>query len=160
MTIFPSDEYEVELKNETSMVMNELKRNTKLSNSLVSEWGVKEAFIGRVDNNGFKIISSIVGFGAFCVLTGQFQNKEGFIKIQVHKTFRVLLSILMLFPFIWFGILVFLNGLQTATDLIIPFIFLLLFIRFVLLGLTYKFISKIGLNRLTEIIRITKFHQK
>ncbi len=96
MTIFPSDEYEVELKNESSMVMNKLKRNTKMSNSLVSEWGVKEAFIGRVDNNGFKIISSIVGFGAFCVLTGQFQNKEGIIKIQVHKTIQVLLSILML----------------------------------------------------------------
>src|SRR5690606_21340404 len=118
-----------------------------------------EAFIGRIDNNGFKIISSIVGFGAFCVLTGQFQNKKGIIKIQVHKAFRVLLSTLVLFLFIGFGILVFLNGLQTSIDLLIPFILLLLFIRFAFLGLTYKFISKIGLNRLTEIMEITKLEK-
>lgn len=160
MTIFPSDEYEVELKNDISTGIKELKLNTKLSNSLASEWGVKEAFIGWVDNNGFKIISSIVGFGAFCTLTGRFQNKKGTIKIKVHKAFQILLSFLMLFPFIGFGILVFLNGLQTSIDLIIPLILLLLFIRFLLLGLTYKFISKMGLNRLIEIIGITKLDQK
>lgn len=156
MKLFPSDEFRVELKNDSQIAMAKLKSNTKLTKSLVSKYGVKEDFIGQVDNNGFKVILSLRGVGAFCVLTGQFQNKNGTLKIHVHKVFRVLITILFTFPFIGFGIVASQNGLQEAVELLIPLILLLLFTRFVLLGITYKVISNMGLKRLSETIEITK----
>jgi RsiW-degrading membrane proteinase PrsW (M82 family) len=156
MKLFPSDEFRVELQNESQIAMAKLKSNTKLTKSLVSEWGVKEDFLGQIDNNGFKVILSLRGVGAFCVLTGKFQNKIGTLKIHVHKAFRVLITIIMTFPFIGFGIIASQNGLQEAIELLIPFILFLLFIRFVLLGITYKVISNMGLKRLSETIEIKK----
>lgn len=156
MKLFPSDKFKVELQNESQIAMAKLKSNTKLTNSLVSEWGVKQDFMGQVNDSGFKVILSLVGFGALCILIGQFQNKNGTLQIRVHKAFKILIIILLTFPFIGFGIVASQNGLQAAIQLLIPLILLLLFTRFVFLGITYKVISNMGLKKISQTIEITK----
>ena len=69
MNIFPTNNYEFELTKERTDALSELEKNTLITDSLVSEW-TKKAFIGQVNDNGFKIISSKPGRGAFCILNG------------------------------------------------------------------------------------------
>ena len=89
MNIFPTKNYEFELLFDRSEALSELEKNTMITNSLVSEWTKKE-FIGQVNKNGFRIISSKRGRGAFCVLNGNLESKNGTLKIEIHKAFRVI----------------------------------------------------------------------
>ena len=93
MKIFPTNNYQFELKKESSVALSELEKNTMITDSLVSEW-TKKTFIGQVNSNGFKIISSKPGRGAFCVLEGKIESYNGTLEIRIHKAFRVMLSLI------------------------------------------------------------------
>ena len=101
MNIFPIKNYEIELLNDSSKALSELENNTLITDSLSSEW-TKKAFIGQVNENGFKIISSEPGRGAFCVLNGKLESKKGLVEITINKAFRIMLSMIFLFPIVGF----------------------------------------------------------
>ncbi|MDT0646508.1 hypothetical protein RM545_07390 [Zunongwangia sp. F260] len=143
MKLFPDKNFKVELSESSSSAMNDLKQHTKLTSNIVSKWGVKEDFIGQVDQNGFKVISSIVGFGALCILTGKFENSSGNIEVRFHKAFKILFSILLLYPLIGFCIIWTTKGLESAIDFLPIFIIAFLAIRFVFMELSFRLISKI-----------------
>jgi hypothetical protein len=153
MKLFPDKRITVELRDDRATTLNELRRNTKLTGRLLSDYTNKE-FIGQVDDCGFKIISSEIGRGAVCVFVGDFQDSIGEIEIRIHKAFKVMFSILMLMPIIGFGMSIFTQGIEESIGVIIPMTLALLFIRFVLMELSFRFISKIGFNKLTRIIGI------
>jgi len=60
MKLFPKRNFTAELSEISSVAMGELKRNTDITDSLISDW-TKKAFRGQVNENGFKIISSEIG---------------------------------------------------------------------------------------------------
>ncbi len=155
MKIFPTNNYQFELKKENSDALSELEKNTLITDSLVSEW-TKKAFIGQVNRNGFKIISSKPGRGAFCVLEGKVESYNGTLEIRIHKAFRVMLSLIFLFPIIGFLIALFTKEKEIIISLIIPTLMAIVVFRFVFTELAFRIISKNGLNKLTEIIGITK----
>ena len=157
MKLFPERKYNVQIEDEIFDSITELKRNTKLSNSLVSE-RTKKAFIGQVGDSHFKIISSEIGRGAFCVLQGRFEEKKGVIEIKIHKAFRVMLSIIMIFPFIGFGIAIFQQGFVKSLGIIPALLFLLIFLRFVFIGLTFRFVTQTGLSKLKKILKIKQIN--
>ncbi|WP_219634601.1 hypothetical protein, partial [Flavobacterium chungangense] len=130
MNIFPIKHYEIELLSDSSKALAELKKNTLITNSLTSEW-TKKAFIGQVNESGFKIISSIPGRGAFCVLNGKLESKKGFVEITINKAFRILLSIIFLFPIIGFIISFFIKEIEVSISLIIPTLMSIVVFRFI-----------------------------
>lgn len=155
MKIFPTNNYEFELINESSDALSELEKNTLITDSLVSEW-TKKAFIGQVNKNGFKVISSKSGRGAFCVLEGKLESKKGTLEIRIHKVFRIMLSLIYLFPIIGFTIALFTKEKEIIISLIVPTIMAIIVFRFIFTELAFRIISRNGLRKLTEIIGIRK----
>lgn len=155
MNIFPIKNYEIELSNDSSKALYELKKNTMITDSLISEW-TEKAFIGQVNENVFKIISSKPGRGAFCVLNGKLEAKKGSVEITINKAFRVMLSILFLFPIVGLIISFFIKEFKVSFSLIIPSLMSFVVFRFIFTEIAFRIISKSGLKKLTEIIGITK----
>jgi len=153
MKLFPNRNYIVKLKDDRLTTLNELKRNTKLTNNLVSEYTDK-AFIGKVNDSGFKIISSEIGRGAVCVFIGELQDSFGNLEIRIHNAFKVMFSLIMLMPIIGLGILLFINEIENAIYIIFPLIMGVVFVRFVFIELSFRFISKTGMKKLNKIIGI------
>jgi hypothetical protein len=151
MKLFPNKNLTVELSNDRLTTLNELKQNTKLTDRLVSEHTDKE-FIGQVNDSGFKIISSEIGRGAICVFVGELQDSFGNLEIRIHKAFKVMFSILMLMPIAGFVIAVITNGIQNSIGVLVPMFMGILFVRFVFMELSFRFVSKTGLNKLTRLI--------
>lgn len=159
MKLFPSKNLKVELRENRSMAIARLERQTDITDSLVSARTDKE-FRGQVKDNGFKLISSEIGYGALCVLIGKFEGKSGEIEVRLHKSFKVMFSILMLLPIIGFGIAVSTVGIENAYGLIIPLLVGILFVRLALMELSFRFSSKTGLNKLIEILGVTKLKKE
>jgi hypothetical protein len=153
MKLFPNKNITVELRYDRATTLNELKRHTKLTDTLVSSYTHKE-FIGQVDDCGFKIISSEIGWGAVCIFQGQLQDSFGAIEMRLHNAFKILFSTLMLMPVIGFGQVILTNGIENSIVIIFPTIMAFLFVRFVFMELSFRFISKYGLNKLVRIIGI------
>ena len=151
MKIFPTIELKFKLTDSQDETLDRLKRRTEHSENLTSQFTDK-SFRGKI--KGFKIISSAMIFGVFCVMAGEISSEQGFVKVEVHKVFKVLLSIILLFPLI--GLMLYL---MSETEGFSPIFFLvvfgqLLFIRFVFIGLTFKFLSKSSLNRFRDVLDI------
>ncbi len=154
MNLFPARIYTIELNEDSSIALNHLKQNTKLTDSLVSE-RTDKAFIGQVQENKFKVISSAMG-GAFCVICGNFRGKEGLIKLRVHITYKILTTILMLLPIISMALSLLRKDLNNSLGLVFPVLLGILFVRFVILEINFRIISKKAFTRLTETIRISE----
>ena len=158
MNIFPIKHYEIELLNDSSKALSELENNTMITDSLSSEW-TKKAFIGQVNENGFKIISSVPGRGAFCVLNGKLESKKGVVEITINKAFRIMLSIIFLFPIVGFIISFFIKEIEVSISLILPTLMSIVVFRFILTEIAFRIISKNSLKKLTKIIGITKLSE-
>lgn len=154
MKIFPIKYYEIELLSDSSKALSELEKNTMITDSLTSEW-TKKAFIGQVSESGFKIISSEPGRGAFCIFNGKLESKKGSVEITINKAFRMILSIIFLFPIVGFIISFFIKEIEVSISLIIPTLMSIVVFRFILTEIAFGIISKNGLNKLTRIIGIT-----
>ncbi len=153
MKLFPTKNFTAELTENSATAMAELKRNTDITDSLVSDW-TKKAFRGQVNENGFKIISSEIGRGAICVLIGKFDGKNGEIEVRIHKAFKIMFSILMLMPIIGFGIVFLTTEIEKSIGIIFPMIMGILFVRFVFMELSFRIVSRTGINKLSKILRI------
>ncbi|MFB9863472.1 hypothetical protein [Rufibacter immobilis] len=153
MNLFPERVYKIELPEGSTIALNQLQQNTKLTDLLVLE-STDKAFIGQVKENSFKVISS-AKYGAFCVLSGDFQGKEGSIKIRLHLTYKILSSVLMLLPILSIVLTLSRREVEKPTELIFPVLLGILFVRFIIVELNFRLISKKVLNRLTGIIKLS-----
>lgn len=156
MKLFPNRNYLIELKDDRVTTLNELRRNTKLKDNLVSEYTAKE-FIGQINDSGFKIISSEIGRGAICVFIGELQDSFGNLEIKIHNAFKIMFSILMMMPIIGFGVALFTNGIENAIGIILPMVMGVVFVKFVFIELSFRYSSKNGLKKLNKLIGI-KIH--
>ena len=155
MYIFPNRKYRVDLKESYSNSLAKLKQYTDQTHFLVSDWTKKE-FRGQVNEKGFRIISSEIGRGAVCVFIGTFEGKKGLIEVKIHKAFKVMFSILLSYPFIGFGLTAYNEGFEHAVNFIPILLIGLIFIRFVFMELSFRLISKTGINKLNRILGINK----
>lgn len=151
MKLFPSSNFSVDISMESSKAMMELKSNTDLTDSLTSS-RTNKAFRGQVNRSDFKVISSEIGRGAFCIISGQFENQNGRMKIDIHPVFKVLLTILLFFPTVVICIAIILD--RSQIGLLIPLIMHFVFVRFVLIEISFRLISRTAMRKLTDIIGI------
>lgn len=151
MKIFPTKEIEFKLLDSQVETLERLKRRTELSENLTSQI-TNKSFRGIINGNQFKVISSALGSGAFCTMTGEINSDKGFVKIEIHKAFKVLLSILLLLPLIGISAAILTGKEQFSPVFILVVIGQTLFIRYVFVGIAFRFISNASLNRLRDVL--------
>ena len=155
MKIFPIKKYSIVLMKERAKVISELKKDTLSDEQFVSNWN-KQTFIGKVNETNFEIKLSKKLYGDFCVFKGILEEKKGSLEIEINKTFKIILSVIFLFPIIGFLTSLFKNGFENSVELIFPTIMFIIILRFVFIELGFQIISKNGINKLCKIIRIEK----
>ncbi len=154
MKIFPTKEKRFRLLDDQNKTLDRLNRRTEKSESLISKITDK-SFIGKIENNTFQIISSSIGRGAFCVLSGEILSKVGYVTILVNKPFRYMLGIFLALPFVSFFV-----GIISPIDdfsifeLMFGLILQLLIIRIFFIGLAFRYISNESLQRLKDVLDI------
>ena len=152
MKIFPTSDYSFKLLGEPIESFERLKRRTLISDSLSSKITDK-SFLGIINNNSFRLISSEIGRGAFCVLNGEIIDKNGTIKIEINKPFQILLSVILCLP-----IVVLISQLFSQDShlflLLVVALGQILIIRFMFIEIDFKKLSKNSLNRLSDVLDI------
>jgi hypothetical protein len=156
MKLFPNRSFTVELMGDRATALNKLRRNTKLTNKLVSGYTDKN-FIGQVGACGFKIISSEIGRGAVCVFLGEFQESIGTVEIRIHNAFKVMFSILMVMPIIASGIMIATQGIESI-GIVGSMILAILVVRLVFIELSFRLISRTGFKKLIKMIGIKELN--
>lgn len=151
MKIFPVKELRFKLIDDQNKSLDRLNRRTERSERLTSRITDK-TFLGLIKENEFKLITSSVGRGAFCVMTGIVEPENGKVKVEIHKVFQVLLSFILCFPILGMLVLIVTRAIAFSPILILVVIGQILMIRYLFIGLAFSFLSKESLSRLRDVI--------
>lgn len=151
MKIFPTKELKFKLVDDQAETLNRLNQRTEKSENLTSSHTDK-SFRGIINENKLKLISSVIGKGAFCVMNGIIESDSGSVKVEIHKVFRILLSIFLLFPIIGLVAITVSGAEEFSPILILVAIGQILIIRYAFIGLAFRFLSKESLNRLRDVL--------
>lgn len=152
MEIFPTKEFKFKLLDSKEETIERLKRRTEFSERMISNFTDK-SFRGILNGDEFKIISSEIGKGALCVMTGKIDNDNSYVNVEMNKAFRILFSIMFVMPIIALTI----ETVKKPNDILI-FILVgigqILMIRFFFIGMFFSRMSKQSLNRLRDVLDI------
>ena len=85
-------------------------------------------------------------------MTGKINSDSGNVKIEIHKVFRILLSVVLCFPIIGIIALIWSKSQEFSPIFILVAVGQVLMIRYVFIGLAFKFLSKASLNRLRDAL--------
>ena len=87
-------------------------------------------------------------------MTGAIEPDKGKVKVEIHKAFQILLSIILCLPIV--GILVAILTRQEEPNPIFILVVIgqVLIIRYAFIGLAFKFLSRQSLNRLRDVIDV------
>lgn len=107
-----------------------------------------------IEGNTFRLISTETGKGALCVMTRVIHKNSGHVNVEIHKVFKVLFSILLCLPIIAITIAIATGQEEAHPIFILVVILQILMIRFVFIGLAFKFLSKHSLNRLRDVLDV------
>ena len=146
MSFFPTRNYILQYKQGYKAAFDFVKQNTKESSSLSTRLTSKK-FIGMVNSDGFSVISSVKGIGAFSVLRGELKETDGSLKIEINKPYKILIYIIIV---LFAGAVLF----QAMKDLswkslglAVPVLMFYFFGKFVL-NRAFKQSAKIGLEQM------------
>ncbi|WP_396596912.1 hypothetical protein [Dokdonia sp. R86516] len=151
MNIFPTKEKKFKLIDDQAETLNRLNRRTEKSENLTSQHTDK-SFRGMINGNEFKVISSVIGKGAFCVMTGKINSESGNVKVEIHKVFKILLSIFLCFPIIGITVAILTGTEEFSPIFILVVIGQILIIRYAFIGIAFKYLSNSSLNRLRDVL--------
>ncbi|NRS90551.1 hypothetical protein HNQ02_003496 [Flavobacterium sp. 7E] len=152
MKIFPTKNLKFKLLDSKAETIERLKRRTEYSEKMTSNFTDK-SFRGILNGDEFKIITSEIGKGVFCVMTGKIDTKNGYVNVEINKVFQFIFSIICVMPIV---ALIF-ETYKNPNDILI-FILVgigqILIIRYFFIGLFFAKISKQSLNRLKDVLDI------
>ena len=149
MKIFPTNNFLLELNNESTEAIRNLQKETLSDEQFIVNWNDK-TFIGTINQNEFKLRLSKKLYGGFCILKGKLENESGILETQVSKLFKVIFGGIVLFCLS--GILI--SIIQNKLEILIPLVMTILIFRFVFIELGYRLVSKRGINKLAQILGI------
>ena len=157
LTLFPHSTYAYELMGEPAETLERLKRRTEITDSLTSK-RTDRSFRGQIEGSKYRIISSAVGRGAFCVLAGELDGRTGSVLVTIHSAFKVLLGIIMFFPVIgWVAQLY--TGIAHPFFLLVVVFIQIALIRYVLIEQAFRQLSKQSISRFSDVVD-TKWTKK
>ena len=151
MKLFPCNTYTFLLNTSATETVERLRKRTKDSESLFSS-RTDKTFIGKIKGKNFRVISSAIGKGAFCVLEGYINEGEWELNVTVHKAFKTLTSILVFMSLIPLFVFVATNEGGDVLPIIFSSIFQVLIIRFVFIQLLYYRVAKDSIRRLRDVL--------
>ena len=151
MKLFPTKELKFRLLKDKAETLDKLNRRTERSENLTSQFTDK-SFRGQINRNEFKLISSVIGKGAFCVMSGQINSVDGSVKVEIHKIFRILLTIILLFPLVGIILKSIIEMEKFSPIMILVTIGQILMIRYVFIGIAFRILSTESLNKLRDVL--------
>ena len=151
MKIFPVKELRFKLIDDQNKSLDRLNSRTERSERLTPRITDK-TFLGLIKGNEFKLITSSVGRGAFCVMTGIVEPENGKVRVEIHKVFQVLLSFILCLPILGMLVLIVTRVIAFSPILILVVIGQILMIRYLFIGLAFSYLSKESLSRLRDVI--------
>lgn len=153
--IFPKETSSYKSEFDSDKLIEILKENT-LNGSLSSTANqTQKKFIGRVEKDNFKIISSSYRTSMFCVFEGKlsYQSNQILLVKKFHPTFR---NLFLLWFLAMLSLLIFLPGNSKQIATIIPFISFVFLLRFLLITLLYRKSEEEGLEKLIHTLKLTE----
>ena len=161
MKLFPTKKFEIELAEPLESALEKLRNETEPSTSLASEW-TKKTFTGQVTESGFKLISSAVGHGPFCILDASFEGQKGTFTAYIHPVFKGLVAVLLFFPILGIVFVTVMNGFGDLDEhlnllILLPIMFILL--RFGYVQLLFWYTKRGVINRLFYTIEIKELFE-
>ena len=154
MKIFPEKDYSIELNKDSSLVISELKNQTLSKEQFVTNWN-NQTFIGKVEQNEFEVKLSKKVIGEFCVLNGKLENERGALQIRTGKIIKIIFIAIVLFAISGIITAIF----RTDFELMFHLVMTILVMRLIM-ELGFRFATKSGINKLTEIIGIKELKKK
>lgn len=151
MKLFPTKELRFRLINDQADTLDRLNRRTERSDNLTSRFTDK-SFRGVINGNEFKLISSTIGTGTFCIMNGHINLDGGSVKVEIHKVFRILLSIILLFPLVGIILMTIIRTEEFSPIMLLIAIGQILMLRYIFIGLAFRFLSRESLNRLRDVL--------
>ena len=152
MKIFPKKELKFKLIDSKEVTLERLKRRTEYSEKMTSNYTDK-SFRGIVNNDGFKIISSEIGKGAFFVMSGKIEDSFGTLKLEINKAFKILFFVLITVFFLGF-ILQLISNPKVALILFLVLILQVILIRYLFFGFFISRMSNHSINRFRDVVDI------
>jgi len=153
MKLFPKQYYSIELQNDSSISIAELKNHTLSDEQFVSNWN-NQVFIGKINNNEFKIKLSKNLYGKFCTLKGKLENKSGVLEIGISRMIKIWFFVIVIFITTGFITAV----VENKHEVLPPLLIAIIVFRLIFIELGFRIISKNALKKLTEIIGIKKLN--
>ena len=153
MNFFPTNERTFKLYDTQAESLERLQRRTEKSENLTSQ-RTNKSFVGIINGNQFKLISSTIGKGSFCVMKGEITDGKGNVKVEIHNSFKILLSIILCVPII--AILIsFVTGTEEFSLFLIVVVLLqILMIRYIFIEFAFKSVSNTSLQRLRDVLDV------
>ena len=158
--VFPSKTFTARLVSNDPSAWTRLRENTELRDSLISV-RTNKTFVGQVSTGYFKLISSRIGRGAFCMLEGRFAAPDGTgtIHIEVHKAFRILMIAWLV---VMVGLMIWAAFMQGSSLNRVPliqaaeFVVLLVIVRFVAIEWLFRSVAKNGMEAITPLLGLVE----
>lgn len=151
MKVFPSNKYHFKLIDDDSVTLERLTRRIEKSERLISK-RTEKSFIGLINGNEFRLISSETGKGALCVLNGKIKNQEGTAVVEINTPFKVIFSIFMLLPIIGLLFQIVNKTENFSFIFIIVCILQIVLIRYFFIELFFRIFSKQSVNKLSDVL--------
>jgi len=79
-------------------------------------------------------------------MTGKINSENGYVKVEIHKVFKILLSIFLCFPIISIIIMIISKSQNFSLFMILIMIGQILMIRYVFINLAFRLLSKVNLK--------------
>jgi hypothetical protein len=153
MKLWPKKERCFRLVASKAHTLERLKRRTEYSEWLTSNH-TDTSFRGVIEENHFKLITSEIGFGAFCVMEGTIDETTGTIKVTIHKVFKGFLSFFMLFPIAGLIMVTFFDRQEFSWIMLLVVLLQIVVIRFVIIELVFRRLSKRSLKSLRDVLDV------
>ncbi len=153
MKIFPTKELEFKLIDDQEVTLGRLNRRTEKSESLISRYA-HNSFRGIINGKEFKLISSAIGRGAFCVMKGKISGNQGSVKVEIHKTFKIILGVILILPVLGVLIIISIGKEAFSPTLVLVAIGQVIIIRYLFIELAFRMLSNSSLNRLRDVLDI------
>jgi len=153
MDLFPSTYKEFKLIGSQADTLDRLRRRTEKSDTLTSR-RTDRSFVGTVRENEFTLISAEIGRGPFCVMTGVVNSESGHVRVEIHKVFKILMGVIMSLPVIAEVASDMAGGRGFSPKSIVVAFVSVVFIRYVFIGIAFRFLSKASLSRLRDVLDV------
>ncbi len=85
---------------------------------------------------------------------GQINSIDGAVKVEIHKAFRILLTVILFFPIVGIVLIPIMRLQNISPVMIFVAIGQITMIRFLFIELTFRYLSRESLNKLRDVLDV------